>query len=605
MKQNRPMASAQLSQQGISPGIILAILIGGIFIAEVIAMIVVFFVQDWPYVWTVILDATIMTVIIFPLLYRLAFLPLVRHIDQLNQSERILEARLRILEYARLNSLDALLQFTVDETEKITRSEIGFFHFLEPDQKTLRLQAWSTHTLQSMCKAEGKDSHYDVDEAGVWADAVRQRQPVLHNDYAVLPGRKGMPDGHAQVKREMVIPILRNGQVVAILGVGNKAQDYTDADVQVASTLGDFAWDVIEHKRDEISLTRSEAKFRMMTDWTYDWELWLDPDSKIVYSSPSCERITGYAVADFYADSSLMEQIVHREDHQAYQDHKNFAHDSYADPIQIEFRIVDRVGTERWIEHICRPLFDETGKYLGRRISNRDISPRKIAQQTILEQTQREQKLTEALQNIQLEIGRDLHDTLGQNISFLRMNLEHLAERGLGDATSFRQQLENMTQAANESYDLIRSMLGMLQMGLSSDLVELFSRYGEQLAERARFRFEITSQGTPISLYPNQVRQLFYIFREALNNVEKHAKADLVRCQFYWGEHALTFTIADNGRGFDASTVQAPGHYGLSFMSARANLLQGSLSVESDAENGTRLTLVAPYEIEPVEAAVN
>ncbi len=45
---------------------------------------------------------------------------------------------------------------------------IRFYHFVEPDQKTLSLQMWSTRTLEEFCQAEGKGLHYSIDQAGVW-----------------------------------------------------------------------------------------------------------------------------------------------------------------------------------------------------------------------------------------------------------------------------------------------------------------------------------------------------------------------------------------------------------------------------------------------------
>ncbi len=273
-----------------------------------------------------------MTVIIFPLLYFLSFRPLLLHIQQRSQSESILQARLRLVQYANTHTLDELLQFALDEIETLTGSKIGFFHFLEADQKTLWLQAWSTNTLQNMCKAQGKDSHYDVEQAGVWADAVRQRQPIIHNNYAVLPHRKGMPEGHAHVVREMVVPILRDEKVMAILGLGNKPQDYTANDVEVVSTYADFAWDSIEHKRAENALRKSEEKFRTLVDYTYDWEQWLDLHGDIVYTSPSSMRITGYSPEELTADPNLLTEMVHPEDRPFYVEHQQVVHEISNDP---------------------------------------------------------------------------------------------------------------------------------------------------------------------------------------------------------------------------------------------------------------------------------
>ena len=155
------------------------------------------------------------------------------------------------MQLANTHPMEELLQITLDEIESLTGSKIGFFHFLDADQKTIRLQAWSTNTLQNMCKAEGQGSHYDLEQAGVWADAVRLRKPIIHNNYAALTERKGLPEGHAQIIREMVVPIQRDNKVVAILGLGNKPQDYIANDVELVSTFADFAWDIVDYKRIE------------------------------------------------------------------------------------------------------------------------------------------------------------------------------------------------------------------------------------------------------------------------------------------------------------------------------------------------------------------
>ena len=175
----------------------------------------------------------------------------VTDITERKRDENMVQARLRVNEFAREHSLDELLQNALDELCDLTYSPVGFFHYVEPDQCTLSLQAWSTRTLAEFCKAEGKGLHYDIDQAGVWADCVRQGAPVIHNDYTSLPHRKGLPDGHAPIIREMVFPIIRNKKFVAIIGVGNKNQDYTEDDLSYATRLADTLWDITERKRAE------------------------------------------------------------------------------------------------------------------------------------------------------------------------------------------------------------------------------------------------------------------------------------------------------------------------------------------------------------------
>ncbi len=138
------------------------------------------------------------------------------------RTERVIAARIRLLQFAETHTLDELLEATLNEVEELTGSCIGFYHYLEPDQQTLRLQNWSTRTKKEFCTALGKGLHYDVSVAGVWVDCIRERRPVIHNDYASLPHRKGLPPGHPPVVRELVVPVFSGENIVAILGVGNK-----------------------------------------------------------------------------------------------------------------------------------------------------------------------------------------------------------------------------------------------------------------------------------------------------------------------------------------------------------------------------------------------
>ncbi len=172
-----------------------------------------------------------------------------------NRTERVITARLRLLEFAATHSLDELLEASIDEAEALTGSSIGFFHFLEADQETLSLQNWSTRTKREL---EGKGLHYDVSAAGVWVDCIRERRPVIHNDYASLPHRKGLPPDLADVVRELVLPVFRGDHIVAIIGVGNKPHDYTSEDIEAVSFLADLAWEITERKRAEEALRLSQ-----------------------------------------------------------------------------------------------------------------------------------------------------------------------------------------------------------------------------------------------------------------------------------------------------------------------------------------------------------
>lgn len=218
-----------------------------------------------------------------------------RDITEHKQTQEIFRLRLSLMEYAAKHSLDELLQKTLDEIEGLTNSSISFFHFVEADRKTLSLQAWSTRTLKEFCKAEGKGLHYLIEEAGVWADCVREKRPVIHNDYPSLPDRKGLPEGHAQVVRELVVPVTKNERIMAILGVGNKPQDYTGKDAELVSYLADIVWEITERKRAEDALQENEEKFRSIVENALAGIFTIDNAYHFIYVNEELCKILGYS----------------------------------------------------------------------------------------------------------------------------------------------------------------------------------------------------------------------------------------------------------------------------------------------------------------------
>jgi signal transduction histidine kinase len=142
----------------------------------------------------------------------------------------------------------------------------------------------------------------------------------------------------------------------------------------------------------------------------------------------------------------------------------------------------------------------------------------------------------------------------------------------------------------------VRGTLAILQSADSADLYRLFTRYAEQIEERSSFKIECSGRGEPKPLSAPRMRQLFYIYREILNNVEKHAQAGRVKMEMMWEPEQLALILTDNGRGFDVNQIPYGDHYGLKFMKERAELLNGSLHIESELGTGTKVTVEVPYE---------
>jgi two-component system, sensor histidine kinase and response regulator len=294
------------------------------------------------------------------------------------EAEALHRIRLELFELSASNSLEALLQKTLDEVGALTNSPIGFYHFVESDQKTLSLQAWLFRTANEFCKTEGGEQHYPIDQAGIWVDCVHERKPVIRNDYPVLPNPKGMPEGHAAVIRELVAPIIRSGRTVAILGFRNKPEHYNEKDVEIVSFLGDVAWTIAERKMAQQALSDSEERLTLalaaakMGVW--EWDVRTDT----VFWSPECYTICG--VKSFDGKLESFTDLVHPEDRDIVRQRIEQALKERT-IYKIESRFIQPGGNVRWAMGLGQFEYNAKGKPL-RLIGNiQDITERKQAEE--------------------------------------------------------------------------------------------------------------------------------------------------------------------------------------------------------------------------------
>lgn len=140
-----------------------------------------------------------------------------------------------------------LLKLGLEEAQRLSGSEVGYLHFINEDQETIEMVTWTDRTLE-LCSATHA-SHYPITQAGIWADAVRLKRPVIHNDYQNAEGRRGYPEGHFHLLRHIGIPVVADGKVRMVLGVGNKAIEYDDADVRQCQLIGDNLWKMVSLRR--------------------------------------------------------------------------------------------------------------------------------------------------------------------------------------------------------------------------------------------------------------------------------------------------------------------------------------------------------------------
>ncbi|MDT8406077.1 MAG: EAL domain-containing protein [Methylococcales bacterium] len=181
-----------------------------------------------------------------------------------------------------------LLRFALQQAERLTRSGIAYVHFVNDDQETLTLGVWSQQTL-AQCQVVS-DSHYPLSEAGVWADCVRQRQTVIHNDYHKLANKKGLPEGHVPLSRHISTPVLDHERVFMIMGVGNKVEPYNDGDKVLLEMLANNTWALLQRNRSQRLLELHSQVFRQSQEAV----MITDADRRIISVNEAFTKITGY-----------------------------------------------------------------------------------------------------------------------------------------------------------------------------------------------------------------------------------------------------------------------------------------------------------------------
>ena len=206
-----------------------------------------------------------------------------------------------------------------------------------------------------------------------------------------------------------------------------------------------------------------------------------------------------------------------------------------------------------------------------------------------------ELKIREAVLNERRNVSQDLHDNLGQNLYYIRFKLDQLTRgASLPDEASLRFELDRMLGIANKSSEMIRGIVAALHDDIPIHLGTHLFGHARSVASRAKFKIRFHEEGQQILVSPQVQRQIFYILSEALNNIEKHSEATAVEVELLWDKNGLTLKIADDGVGFDPSSIDASKHFGLMIMRERAEKLMARLYIESAPEAGTKVILCVP-----------
>lgn len=230
-----------------------------------------------------------------------------------------------------------------------------------------------------------------------------------------------------------------------------------------------------------------------------------------------------------------------------------------------------------WLEHLKSKTYENT-----------------IQEQNVLLQKQAAM-LTATQEQERVKVSRDLHDGVGQTLAALKINLGILKTR-VADKPDALEQAERSLELVGNTIDEIRAVIYNLKPSQLHDegLLKSIRSTTDHLSRISPLQFHYTVTDELPLWDETEALNIFRIIQESLTNIMKHSHAtDVTILMAEQPGNRFLFMITDNGRGFDTGAGYSG--IGLGSMRERARMLNGSLTVDSQADIGTRIILEVPH----------
>lgn len=371
--------------------------------------------------------------------------------------------------------------------------------------------------------------------------------------------------------------------------------------------------DIEEQKRTLAGLQESEARFRAMFDNTAVGVALMTLDRRIVQVNPMASCITGYSNEEMTGinpsdlvfppdrdlDRGLFVELVSGQRDQYLMEKRYIRKDGKIFWGRVNFALV-RDGARRPL-YIVGIIEDITeAKRVAERLTAQAVEHRRLLEQRIAERTDElnqanEQLRAKAAQDAvaaeRTRLARDLHDAVTQTLFATTLIADVLPEIWAADPDEGRRRLDEIRRLTRSALAEMRTLLVELRPSalVEAPLPTLLRQLAEALAGRSRCAIQLSAEGERRLPADVQVG-LYRIAQEALNNVVKHAQAGAAIVTLRQGD-PVRLTVADDGVGFDTSTVTAD-HLGLRIMRERAEAIGARLTISSEPGEGTHISVV-------------
>jgi PAS domain S-box-containing protein len=267
---------------------------------------------------------------------------------------------------------------------------------------------------------------------------------------------------------------------------------------------------------------------------------------------------------------------------------------------ELDARVVRPDGSIRYVHTKAQPIFDASGDVVEFMGVVMDVTDRKLAERALRRARERtlEARFAAMLAE-RTRLAREIHDTLLQGFTGVGLRLVAAAKRVTGqpEATAALREVSVLAQQTLE--DARRAVWDMRSPALAGgEFTATLRATAEESIRGTGITLEYVVEGSPRPTDPEVEAVALRVVQEAIANTVKHAAARTLRVRCVYGARRVRLSITDDGEGFtvDPDFRAYGGHWGLLGMRERAGQIGGKVSVRSAPTQGTRITLLAPYE---------
>ena len=535
----------------------------------------------------------------------------------------LIQTRLDLLNYASTHDVTEVLTRALDEMVRLLDSPVGFYDVIEPDFDTPVLSQCHPQTPSASGTADDQRSLVRIGDLQAWARSVRATEPVIDNGSALPPEVGSAPSALSSIARRLMVPVVREGRVVALLALGDKPGPYTGQDVEAAAYLADVTWHVVEAKRAAERRRESDLRFRAIYDCVDVGIAELSFDRRIRHANPAYCRRLGYTEDELVG--MHLREITHPESVVANLRQQERLISGDIDGYVMEKRFVCKDGSTfcGWLQATL--IRDATGRPAYTLGAVVDVTERKRAGEE-RDKLQAQLVMASKMESIGRLAGGIAHDFNNMLLVILGSAERELARTDL-DAPQ-REALSEIQKAALRSSDLTRQLVAFARsqiiapkvLDLDQTVEGTLKMIRRLIGEDIDLVWRPRSGDWRVKVDPTQIDQILANLcvnaRDAIDGVGKivietdRATLDMAYCDGHPGSvpgEFVMLAVSDDGCGMDKETqlrvfepfftTKSTGHgtgLGLSTVYGIVKQSDGFINVYSEPGAGTTFKIYLP-----------